>query len=166
MDISYAKIPTIDGDSITLFRKSYRRNHVEDPRKKEDPLVWQDERFKSYTIFAAERMVRSYTKGKWTMHFDGDSSKSGNGVGIMFSSPSYELTYYSFRLEFEATNNVVEYEALLLGSNIAKYLGIKMVHVIGDFDLVVCQVNGHHACKLERLKRYRSIILLAMKRFQ
>jgi len=89
-------------------------------------------------------------------------------VQVSCSNPplmSSFIILISFRLEFEATNNVVEYEALLLGSNIAKYLGIKMVHVIGDFDLVVCQVNGHHACKLERLKRYRPIVLLAMKDF-
>jgi ribonuclease HI len=81
--------------------------------------------------------------------------RSGNGACIMFTSPSDELLYYSFRLEFEATNNVVEYEALLLGLNIAKDLGIKILHIIGDSDLIVCQVKGHHACKHERLKRYR-----------
>jgi ribonuclease HI len=40
-------------------------------------------------------------------------------------------------LEFEGTNNVVEYEALLLGLNLAKDLGINILKIIGDSDLVV-----------------------------
>lgn len=61
------------------------------------------------------------------MHFDGASSKEGNGAGIVLTSPSSELLYYVFKLEFEATNIVVEYEALLLGLNVAKDLGIKVL---------------------------------------
>lgn len=72
---------------------------------------------------------------------DGASSRSSNGVGIMFTSPSDELIYLSFILEFEATNNDVEYETLLCGLNIAKDLGIKMVHVSGDYDLIDCQLR-------------------------
>jgi len=86
----------------------------------------------------------------------------------MFTSPSDELLYYSFsfRLEFEATNNVVEYETLLHGLNMDKDLGIKFLHIIGDSDLIVCQVKGHYVCKQERLKIYRLVVLLALKEFE
>ena len=50
---------------------------------------------------------------KWcNTHFDGVVSKEGAGVGISITSPEFE--YISF-LYFECTNNVSEYEALVLG---------------------------------------------------
>jgi ribonuclease HI len=42
----------------------------------------------------------------------------------MITSPSGKSFNFSYRLEFEATNNVAEYEALLLGLGIAKDMGI------------------------------------------
>ena len=43
---------------------------------------------------------------------------------------------------FEATNNVAEYEALLLGIKIAKDMGIKLLNIKGDSDLIVQQVKS------------------------
>ena len=51
----------------------------------------------------------------WKMHFDGAKSRHGAGVGIVLILPAGEETMHSFRLEFDCSNNVVEYEALLLG---------------------------------------------------
>jgi ribonuclease HI len=51
----------------------------------------------------------------WKIFFDGASSKDGAGVGIILVSPAQETTSLSYKLEFEATNNVAEYEALVLG---------------------------------------------------
>jgi ribonuclease HI len=48
---------------------------------------------------------------------------------------------FSYRLEFDCTNNIVEYEALLLGLELAREMGIKVLKVIGDSDLVVLQVR-------------------------
>jgi hypothetical protein len=49
---------------------------------------------------------------------------------------------------------VVEYEALLLGLEIAKDMGIKILNIKGDSDLVILQVKNKYACKSERLRRY------------
>ena len=59
------------------------------------------------------------------MNFDGDHSRAGKGVGVVITSPKGQTFNFAFRLEFEATNNVAEYEALLLGLEIAKDMGIK-----------------------------------------
>jgi hypothetical protein len=53
---------------------------------------------------------------------------------------------------------VVEYEALLLGLEIAKDMGIKILSIKGDSDLVILQVKNKFACKSERLKKYRNAI--------
>jgi ribonuclease HI len=48
---------------------------------------------------------------------------------------------------------VAEYEELLLGIEIAKYMGIKISNIKGDSDLVILQVKKKYACKSDRLKK-------------
>ena len=71
------------------------------------------------------------------MYFDGAYSKAGKGACIVIISPSNKIYNFSFRLEFEASNNVVEYEALFLRIETAKDMGIKMLYIKGDSDLVI-----------------------------
>ena len=66
------------------------------------------------------------------MYFDGSSSKEGAGVGVVFVSPKKETFRYSFTLTFTCTNNIFEYEALLLRLKVAIKHKIKKLHVIGD----------------------------------
>ena len=73
----------------------------------------------------------------WQMYFDGAYSKTGEGAAIVIISPSDKIYNFVFRLEFEASNNVVEYEALLLGLETAKDMGIKMLNIKCDSYLVV-----------------------------
>jgi ribonuclease HI len=51
----------------------------------------------------------------WKIYFDGSSSKEGYGTGIVLIYPSKEVVTLSYKMEFETTNNIVEYEALVLG---------------------------------------------------
>jgi ribonuclease HI len=53
----------------------------------------------------------------------------------------------------EATNNVAEYRALLLGIERAKALGSQSVELVGDSELIVRQVNGEYKVKDERLRK-------------
>jgi ribonuclease HI len=77
----------------------------------------------------------------WTLDFDSAPSSFGLGAGIVLTTPSKEAFYFSYRLEYDCTKNVVEYNALLIGLNIALDKGIRCLRVIGDYDLVVSQVN-------------------------
>jgi ribonuclease HI len=61
----------------------------------------------------------------WKMNFDGARSRSGKGAGIVLVSPTEKSHNFAFRLEFDATNNVAEYEALLLGPRNCKRYGDK-----------------------------------------
>ena len=71
------------------------------------------------------------------MYFDGASSKEGSRAGIIFVSLDKDTFRYSFSLNFTCTNNVAEYEALLLGLKIAAHYGIKKIHSIGDSQLII-----------------------------
>ena len=52
----------------------------------------------------------------------------------------------------EATNNVAEYRALLLGLERARTLGAKSVEVRSDSELLVRQMNGEYKVKNEGLR--------------
>lgn len=92
------------------------------------------------------------------MHFDGALSRHSAGARVVITFPSGEETIYSFRLEFDCTNNVVEYEALLLGLEIARDRKIKCLSVVGDSNLIVSQARNQFAAKKDRLRTYRNAV--------
>jgi hypothetical protein len=63
------------------------------------------------------------TNSMWNMFFDGASSREGAGARVVFVSPYQEAIPLSYKIEFEATNNVVEYEALVLGLRVVRRHG-------------------------------------------
>ena len=77
----------------------------------------------------------------WLLHVDGSSSKQGSGVGICLISPTGEVLEQSFRLNFKATNNVAEYEALVAGLNLARGLKIGKIQAFCDSQLVANQLT-------------------------
>ena len=88
------------------------------------------------------------------MNFDGAYSKMGKWASVVIISPEGKVFNFAFRLEFEANNNVAEYEALLLGIDISKDIGIKLFDIKGESNLIVQQVKGQFACKCQRFKKY------------
>jgi hypothetical protein len=64
-------------------------------------------------------------EGSWGLDFDGAHSSVGSGAGIVLRSPDNETTLFSYRLEFDCTNNIAEYESLILGINLAIDMNIK-----------------------------------------
>jgi hypothetical protein len=52
--------------------------------------------------------------GMWHMNFNGSCSNEGNRDDIILYSPIGKIHNFSYRLEFSYTNNVTEFEALLL----------------------------------------------------
>jgi ribonuclease HI len=71
----------------------------------------------------------------------------------------------SFKLDFKVTNNIAEYEALLLGLNAAKEMKIKRLQAYGDADLIIQQVNKSFQAKHVRLKAYRDEVLNVIAAF-
>ena len=61
----------------------------------------------------------------WQLYFDGSSCKEGASAGVLLISPGGEIVKLMYKLEFITTNNIAEYEALLMGLKVAKDLGIQ-----------------------------------------
>jgi hypothetical protein len=73
----------------------------------------------------------------WKMYFDGACSREGSSVGIVFISPNQEFIPMSYKLEFYTTNNISEYESLVLGLKAAKDMGIDKIYDFGDSELII-----------------------------
>ena len=60
------------------------------------------------------------------MSFDGSCGKAGSGAGVWIHKTNQG---HSYKLDFQCTNNIVEYEALLLGLHLLKNIGAKKISV-------------------------------------
>ena len=69
-------------------------------------------------------------------------------------SPKKVVIEKSLRLDFSATNNEAEYEALLEEMAIVQRMGGKSIKLFSDSRLVVSQVRGEFMAKDERMQGY------------
>jgi hypothetical protein len=61
----------------------------------------------------------------WTVFCDGSWGTFGAGAAAVLVAPSKVRTCYAVKLDFSCTNNIAEYEALLLGIRKLKAMGIR-----------------------------------------
>jgi ribonuclease HI len=66
----------------------------------------------------------------------------------------------------EATNNVAEYRAVLLGLRLAQELGAREVEVVNDSELVARQINGAYKVKHAGLKPLFIETMQALRGFE
>ncbi|XP_077215832.1 uncharacterized protein LOC143850467 [Tasmannia lanceolata] len=90
----------------------------------------------------------------WTLHVDGSAGKTVRRVGVVLHGPEGFTLEYALRLNFKASNNEAEHEALLAGLSLATDLGARKLKVYSDSQLVVNQVNGTYEAKGPKMKRY------------
>ncbi|GKF07958.1 reverse transcriptase domain-containing protein [Tanacetum coccineum] len=90
----------------------------------------------------------------WTLFTDGSSCIDGSGAGLILISPEGTKFTYTLRFQFTASNNKVEYEALIVGLRIAAHMGVQNVQVNMDSKLVANQVLGTYVAKEENMIKY------------
>ena len=78
----------------------------------------------------------------------------GSGAGVVLISLDGCRLRYAIRLHFSASNNAVEYEALINGLRITIELGATRLYVRGDSKLVVDQVMKESSCKNPLIAAY------------
>jgi ribonuclease HI len=95
-----------------------------------------------------------FTEPHWTLFFDGSARQQGGGARVVLIDPSRDQVKYMVHLEFKATNNMVEYEALIFSLTAALSLGIRQLLVKGDSQLIIKPVCGECSCNEPRLAAY------------
>jgi ribonuclease HI len=81
------------------------------------------------------------------------------------TDPSGEVLTERSETIGEATNNVAEYRALLLGISLAKELGADEVEFVGDSMLIVEQVRGNWKVKQDHLRPLHAEVSKALEAF-
>ena len=103
---------------------------------------------------------------KWVIHVDGSSTQYTRGIGVVLQSPEGDKLKYKIRLQYQLTNNEVEYETLLKGLELAKSVEARSILILGDSQLVMGQVNGTYEAKEGRMKKYLEKVLRLVKKFK
>ena len=98
--------------------------------------------------------ISQYCLPTWEVYVDGASNQKGSGVGLVLISLEKVVIEKSLRLDFSATNNKVEYEALLEGMAMVQRMGGKSIKLFSNSRLVVGQVRGEFEAKDERMQGY------------
>ena len=73
----------------------------------------------------------------WRVYVDGAANHRGSRVGLVLISPERIIIEKSLRLDFSATNNEAEYEALLVGMTMVRKIGGNAVEIFSDSRLVI-----------------------------
>jgi ribonuclease HI len=128
-------------ESMSLSRAEQER------RRRERAAEADRERAEAQAVAAARPpRVRLYT----------DGAARGNpgpaGAGAVIISPEGHIVAKLGKFLGESTNNVAEYTGLILGLRRAKAMGIKVLEVLSDSELLVKQLAGDYAVKAEHLK--------------
>jgi ribonuclease HI len=98
-----------------------------------------------------------------------DGGARGNpgpaAVAAVVSSPDGEVLVEHSELIGEATNNVAEYRALLLGIALARELDGVEVELVGDSELIARQVRGEYKVKDAALRELHGRVRDALDGF-
>ena len=112
-DIQYVSQKSIKGSIIS--------DHLASLPTSEDRPIDDD--------FPDEKFVAKTSLSGWCMYFNGAANQLGSGISVLLVSPHGDHIPRSVRLAFSdrhpTTNNTVEYEACILGLEIALELGIR-----------------------------------------
>ena len=95
---------------------------------------------------------------------DGSSTLYAGGIGVILKSPEGDKLEYATHLQYQTTNNEVEYETLLKELELAKSLGTESIVDQGDSQLIINQVNGMREAKEDRMEKYLSRVKQIVKK--
>jgi len=103
----------------------------------------------------------------WQMFFDGASrigpkGKIVAGVGVVYISPQNHVLPRAFSLTEPCSNNVVEYNALLIGLQVTHEMGVRYLESYGDLKLIINQVKGEYEVRHgDLVPYYHAVIKMA-----
>ncbi|GAV65277.1 RVT_3 domain-containing protein [Cephalotus follicularis] len=93
-------------------------------------------------------------RGLWKLSIDGSSCITGSGAGLVLTSPDGWTLKYSLRFGFKATNNEIEWEALIAGLTIVKHLEVQKIEASSDSQLVISLASGEYEAREDPMVKY------------
>jgi ribonuclease HI len=89
-----------------------------------------------------------------TVFCDGSWGTIGAGAAAVLVAPSKIRTCYAVKLDFSCTNNIAEYEALLLGLWKLKAMGIRRAILKTDSQVISGHVDKSSKAMDPKLEKY------------
>ena len=100
------------------------------------------------------------------MDVDSASNIRGSRIEVVTISPEWLRLEKSLRLGFYASNNKVEYGALIAGLRVVQKLSAEEVEVFSDSKLVVSQIEGSFETKDAHMQQYLKLFRALQAAFQ
>ena len=88
----------------------------------------------------SSHLDKSPGKGWWTLHVDRTSKSFNFKVGIILQASTRELLEQAIRLNFSTSKNEVEYEAILVGLDLALTMTMTKLEICNDSQLIIEQI--------------------------
>lgn len=102
--------------------------------------------------------VRFMENEEWNLLFDGSKCIHGGGVGIILINPHSDAILMSYFLNFDCTNNMAEYEALISSMKATILMKVKMIKIFGDSQQIIKQVFNIYNNKDPKLQPYKKMV--------
>jgi ribonuclease HI len=90
----------------------------------------------------------------WIVFCDGSWGTFEAGVAAVLVAPSKARTCYVVKLNFSCTNNIAEYEALLLGLRKLKVMGIRSAVLKTDSQVISSHIDKSCKARDPKLEKY------------
>ncbi|KAK0575540.1 hypothetical protein LWI29_002328 [Acer saccharum] len=118
-DIEYLPRTAIKGQAVADFMAEFTEPNME----------------------VARMMVeQAKKKFRWQLRVDGSLNTHGSRARVAVLTPKGDSVESALRFDFKATNNQVEYEALIAGLRVCTALGADEVEIFSDSQVIVNQV--------------------------
>ena len=142
LDMSYATMLVFGGENRRLYIEIENAYMIRNSKNSQNFPIYNDKEdidiFSIYRIFI-EPTPHGYREDREILEnqvldifFDWYSTKGGARASIVFISPNEENYTFSYKLEFETTNNIVEYQALALGLEAMRRLNCRIFLYINN----------------------------------
>ena len=102
----------------------------------------------------------------WKLYFDEVVNSTGNGVGVVLVSPKGQQIPVSVKLNFDCTNNIIEYKVCIVGLQVALEFNAYDLSIFGDSLLIMSQIKGKWQARDTKLIPYQKCVSLLIPNFQ
>ena len=101
----------------------------------------------------------------WRLSVDGAATAQGSGADLILTSPDEIDIECALRLGFRASNNEVEYEAVIDGLNLTHSMEVDQLEVCSDSQLVVKKIEDSYEARGKKMILYLKQVREFLKKF-
>ena len=130
-------------DIVFVIRKAIKGQAIADylvDQPLNDPKLSKS-LFLDKDFMALKLELDSVEQWHWKLYFDGVAYSTRNEVGVILVSPKGQQISVSVKLNFDCTNNVIEYEACIVGLQVALEFGTYDLSVFRRFLIMASPRN-------------------------